>query len=76
VEDSRKPYTGAQKASTEDGSTPSPKSQNLAQQRIRCREFDFSELDELEAALDSIASGAVEAGLVRNTARQIVAERI
>jgi len=32
-------------------------------------------LDELEAALDSIASGATEAGLVRNTGRQIVAQR-
>ncbi len=37
--------------------------------------FDRRELDELEAALDSIASGISEAGLVRNTVRQIVAER-
>jgi trans-aconitate 2-methyltransferase len=38
--------------------------------------FDRRELDELEATLDCIASGASEAGVVRNTARQIVAERI
>lgn len=37
--------------------------------------FDRRELDELEAALDSLASGATEAGMVRNTARQIIAER-
>jgi len=37
--------------------------------------FDRRELDQLETALDSIASGASEAGLVHNTARQIVAER-
>ena len=37
--------------------------------------FDRHELDELEAALDSIASGDTEAGLVRNTGRQIVAQR-
>jgi hypothetical protein len=38
--------------------------------------FDRRELDELEAALESIASGASEAGVVCNTARQIVAERV
>ena len=38
--------------------------------------FDRGELDELEAALNSIASGSTEAGVVLNTARQIVAERI
>jgi SAM-dependent methyltransferase len=38
--------------------------------------FDRRELDDLEAALDSIASGTSEAGVVLNTARQIVAERI
>jgi trans-aconitate methyltransferase len=37
--------------------------------------FDRRELDELEAALASIASGATEAGAVLNTARQIVAVR-
>ncbi|MGA2351247.1 MAG: class I SAM-dependent methyltransferase [Terracidiphilus sp.] len=35
--------------------------------------FDRRELDELEVALESIASGISEAGVVRNTARQIVA---
>ncbi len=38
--------------------------------------FDHRELNDLEAALDSIASGTSEAGDVLNTARQIVAERI
>ncbi len=38
--------------------------------------FDRRELDDLEVALDSIASGTTEAGVVLNTARQIVAERI
>jgi hypothetical protein len=37
--------------------------------------FDRSELDKLEADLENIASGASEGGVVRNTARQIVAER-
>jgi len=37
--------------------------------------FDRRELDELEGALDRIASGVIDAGVVRNTARQIVAER-
>jgi trans-aconitate 2-methyltransferase len=37
--------------------------------------FDRRELDELEATLDSIASGASEAGIVHNIVRQIVAER-
>jgi SAM-dependent methyltransferase len=37
--------------------------------------FDRRELDELEMALASVASGVAEAGFVRNTARQIVAER-
>jgi hypothetical protein len=32
-------------------------------------------LDELEVVLGSIASGRTEAGIVRNTARQIVAQR-
>ena len=38
--------------------------------------FDRRELDELEDALDRIASGVTDAGVVRNTARQIVAERL
>lgn len=38
--------------------------------------FDCRELDELDAALESIASGGTEAGVVCNTARQIVATRI
>jgi SAM-dependent methyltransferase len=37
--------------------------------------FARRELDELEAELDSIASGISDGGFVRNTARQIVAER-
>ena len=37
--------------------------------------FDRRELDQLEAALDSIASGASEGGIVRNTVKQIVAKR-
>jgi SAM-dependent methyltransferase len=37
--------------------------------------FDRRELDGLEEALDSIASGASDAGVVLNTAKQIVAER-
>lgn len=37
--------------------------------------FDCHELEELEATLDLIASGATEAGLVRNTVKQIVAQR-
>jgi SAM-dependent methyltransferase len=37
--------------------------------------FDRRELDELEATLDSIASGDSDAGIVCNTAKQIVAER-
>lgn len=36
--------------------------------------FDRRELDALEAALDSIASGASEGGTVRNTVKQIVAK--
>ena len=40
------------------------------------RAFDRNELDELDAALESIASGGTEAGVVCNTARQIVAMRI
>jgi SAM-dependent methyltransferase len=39
------------------------------------RAFDRRELDELEEALDSVASGDAKAGVVHNTARQIVAER-
>jgi SAM-dependent methyltransferase len=38
--------------------------------------FDRLELENLEAALNSIASGTSEAGVVLNTARQIVAEKI
>ncbi len=38
--------------------------------------FDRLELDELEADLDSIASGHTDAGIVRNGAKQIVAERV
>lgn len=38
--------------------------------------FDRAELDELEVSLDSIVRGTMEAGVVRNTARQIVADRI
>ncbi|HZL24961.1 MAG TPA: class I SAM-dependent methyltransferase [Acidobacteriaceae bacterium] len=37
--------------------------------------FDRRELDELEATLDSIASGVCEAGIVCNSVKQIVAER-
>lgn len=37
--------------------------------------FVRRELDELEAALDSVASGASEGGTVRNTVKQIVAKR-
>jgi hypothetical protein len=37
--------------------------------------FDRRELDQLEEALDSIAAGTSEAGIVYNTVRQIVAER-
>jgi len=37
--------------------------------------FDRRELDELEADLDAIASGRSDAGIVRNGAKQIVAER-
>jgi trans-aconitate 2-methyltransferase len=37
--------------------------------------FDRRELDQLEAALDSIASGASEGGMVSNTVKQIVAKR-
>jgi len=37
--------------------------------------FDRRELDELEATLDSIASRASDAGIVYNSAKQIVAER-
>jgi hypothetical protein len=37
--------------------------------------FDRRELDDLEANLDSIASGCSDAGIVRNGAKQIVAER-
>jgi SAM-dependent methyltransferase len=39
------------------------------------RAFDRRELDQLEADLDSIASGNSDTGFVRNTARQIIAER-
>jgi ubiquinone/menaquinone biosynthesis C-methylase UbiE len=38
--------------------------------------FNRSELDELEAALYRIAEGSTEAGIVHNTARQIIAERL
>ncbi|MGD0902550.1 MAG: class I SAM-dependent methyltransferase [Terracidiphilus sp.] len=38
--------------------------------------FDRRELDELEEALDSVASGNSQAGVVHNTARQVVAERM
>jgi len=38
--------------------------------------FDRGELDELKVSLDSIARGTMEAGVVKNTARQIVADRI
>jgi SAM-dependent methyltransferase len=37
--------------------------------------FNRLELDQMEEALDSVASGDSEAGVVHNTARQIVAER-
>jgi SAM-dependent methyltransferase len=38
--------------------------------------FNRSELDELETALGEIASGATNAGVVLNTARQIIARRL
>jgi trans-aconitate 2-methyltransferase len=38
--------------------------------------FDRRELDDLEQALREIASGQADAGVVFNTARQIIAERI
>jgi len=37
--------------------------------------FDRNELDELEKTLEQIAFGAIDAGVVHNTARQIIAER-
>jgi len=37
--------------------------------------FDRHEIDHLESQLDSIASGSIEAGVVYNTARRIVARR-
>lgn len=39
------------------------------------KSFDPSELDHLDAALEAIASGARDAGMVLNTARQIIARR-
>lgn len=39
------------------------------------RAFDRRELDELEVALDQIASGRTDAGVVHNIARQIIAVR-
>lgn len=53
-----------------------PNLRTWGRNEFAAKAFDRRELDELEEALDSIASGATEAGLVRNTARQIVAERI
>jgi SAM-dependent methyltransferase len=38
------------------------------------QEFNMHELDQLERELDSIASGSKEAGVVYNTAKQIVAQ--
>jgi hypothetical protein len=38
--------------------------------------FDRRELDELEAALEGIASGGAGGAVVYNTARQIIAERL
>jgi hypothetical protein len=40
------------------------------------RAFARDELEELDLALTRIASGAHDAGIVRNAARQIVAERL
>lgn len=39
------------------------------------RTFDRGELDQLEQELGAIASGGTDAGIVYNTARQVVAER-
>jgi SAM-dependent methyltransferase len=52
-----------------------PNLRTWSRNEFAAQAFDRQELDELEAALDSIASGATEAGLVRNTGRQIVAQR-
>jgi trans-aconitate 2-methyltransferase len=38
--------------------------------------FDRREIEELDLALDRIASGMLDSGVVRNLARQIVAERL
>lgn len=38
--------------------------------------FDRYEMDQLESELDSIASGSKESGLVYNTAKRIIAERL
>ena len=37
--------------------------------------FDRAEMDQLERELDSIASGGKEAGVIENTAKQIIARR-
>jgi hypothetical protein len=50
--------------------------QTWGKNEFAAQAFDRRELDELEATLNVIASGTSEAGVVRNTARQIVAERI
>ena len=52
-----------------------PNLRTWSRNEFAAQAFDRQELDELEEALDSIASGATEAGLVRNTGRQIVAQR-
>lgn len=53
-----------------------PNLRNWRMNEYAVQAFDRHELDELEAALDSIASAHSEAGFVRNTARQIVATKL
>jgi SAM-dependent methyltransferase len=53
-----------------------PNLRTWGRNEFAAKTFDRRELDELEAALGSIASGNSEAGPVLNTARQIIAERI
>jgi len=53
-----------------------PNLRTWGRNEFAARAFDRNELDELDAALESIASGGTEAGVVCNTARQIVAMRI
>ena len=57
------------------GSATLAQSTYLGQNEYAAQAFDRREFDQLEAALDSIASGASEGGIVRNTVKQIVAKR-